>query len=72
MMNGKYRMMTTTMAVFYEEGRHIARPLPAGSVIIVENVSGKTLVEVLWEGKKILMFPQDIQARAQKLDDGSP
>ena len=62
-----FRLNAPTIALFFEEGRHVARTIPQGAVIQVNSFEGNKLIEVLWEGKTVLMFAQDVRARGEKL-----
>ena len=62
-----YRLKRSTIALFDQDGRHVARRLPEGAVISVEGMEEKDLVEVTWEEKKIRMYAQDIRERAEKV-----
>jgi hypothetical protein len=64
----RYRINHPTMALFLEEGRHVPRCLPSGSVISLDNIDDDKLVEVIFCEQKILMFTQDIRARGEKLE----
>ena len=49
---GRYRVSSPTLALLEEEGRHVARTVPAGAVIEVDGTfENNKLVEVLmgWE-----------------------
>ena len=67
----KYRIMNPTIALFEEEGRHVAHTIPAGSIIEVEagTFDGNKLVYVSWASKRVMMFAQDVRARGERLDD---
>jgi hypothetical protein len=66
----KYRIKSPTIALFLEEGRHVAHMVPEGSVIAIESetFNGDRLVEVLWAEKLVMMFTQDIRSRGVKID----
>jgi hypothetical protein len=64
-----FRLTSPTIALFPEDGRHVARTVPFGAVIAVEELDGNKLVEVTWNDQKILMFAQDIRARGEVLSD---
>ena len=70
MARDKYRIKSPTIALFLEDGRHVAHKVPAGSVITVESTTfnGDKLIGVLWAEKDVMMFTQDIRARGEKLD----
>jgi len=49
MARDRYRIMSTI--AFLENGRHVSRLVPEGSVILVdgETLNGDKLVEVIWQ-----------------------
>jgi uncharacterized protein (AIM24 family) len=70
---GRYRITNPTIAVFPEDGRHIAHMVPVGAMISVDSVAfvasdGGQLVNVTWDGKKVMMFAQDLRSRALLID----
>jgi hypothetical protein len=67
-LGASYRLTSPTIGLFSEEGRQVARMIPLGSVIKVTSTEGNRLTEVEWNGQTVLMFPQDIRARGEKLD----
>ena len=70
MAGDKYRIRSATIALFLEDGRHVAHMVPADSIIIVqsETFNGDRLIDVLWADKKVMMFTQDIRNRGVKID----
>jgi hypothetical protein len=70
MARDKYRIKSPTIALLFEDGRHVAHMVPPGSVITVESrtFNGDKLIGVLWAEKDVMMFTQDIRARGEKLD----
>jgi hypothetical protein len=66
----RYRIKEPTIAMFRDEECGVARKISAGT--IVEVPAGSTdhnkLVEVIWEGRQVLMFMQDLQTRAEVID----
>jgi len=67
----KFRIKTRTIALVIEEGRQVARSIPGGAEVIVndENAIQKNkLIEVQWAERLVLMFAQDIRARGAKID----
>jgi hypothetical protein len=64
---GRYRITHPTIALFEEDGRHVANTLPAGAVVEIDSRSfdGDKLLEVVWEGKRVMMFTQDLRKRAE-------
>jgi len=64
-----FRLNTPTIALFPGDGRHAAHTIPKGALIQVEAAfDGKNLIEVVWEGKTVLMFAQDIRARGERFN----
>jgi hypothetical protein len=61
-----FRLNSPTIALFPEEGRQVAHTIPQGAVIQVKTLEGDHLIEVVWEGKTVLMFAQDIRARGER------
>ena len=66
----RYQIRRPTIALFLEDDRHVAHMVPAGAVIVVDSdrFNGNKLVEVMWDGKKAMMFTQDIRKRGKKLN----
>lgn len=66
----KYRIDSPTIALFLEEGRHVAHMVPKGSTITIEGktFNGDKLVEVTWGEKVVMMFTQDLRSRGNKID----
>lgn len=63
---GRYRLKTSTLALLQHDGRQVARTVPAGAIVEIDvTPKGDKLVEVLWDGKKLMMFFEDMQSRAE-------
>ena len=67
-MSARFRLKTATIALFPEDGRHVARVVPEGAVIHVQSVEGNKLTEVVWQGQTVLMFAQDVRTRGERLE----
>ena len=65
-----YRITSPTMSLFFEGDLHISRALPKGALVTIasETFNGNRLVEVLYEGKVVMMFTQDLRSRAEKVE----
>jgi hypothetical protein len=53
MPEGHFRITNPTIALFMEDGRHVARTIPYGALVVVPNgktFDGDKLIEVQWEG----------------------
>jgi len=70
MAGDKYRITSPTIALFLEDGRHVAHMIPKDTIITVqtETFNGDRLIEVLWAEKPVMMFTQDIRSRGVKID----
>ncbi len=66
----KYQLSTPTIAMYLENGTHVAMTVPAGSVVTVdsETFNGDKLVQALWTNKSVMMFTQDIRLRGVKVE----
>ncbi len=62
----RYRITSPTLALFIEDDHHVARIIPLGSVIKVDSrdLDGQKFVTVTWNGRKVMMFAQDLLSRA--------
>jgi hypothetical protein len=69
-MSGRFRLKSPTLALLEEEGRHVARTIPADAIVAVESVTfdGNKLVGVMWDGTRLMMFAQDLRSRAEPID----
>jgi hypothetical protein len=62
----RYRLKTPTLALLEDDGRHVARTVPAGAVVVANGASDDDkLIEVQWDGQKLMMFVQDLRSRAE-------
>jgi hypothetical protein len=72
MLSGKqFRLKTETIAIETIGDIRRAIHIPAGSVITVESgprPDDRRLVDVHWDGRKIVMFADDIQKRAEQVN----
>jgi len=66
----RYRIKDPTIAMFHDEECGIARKISAGEIVEVPAASldGNKLVEVIWDGRQVHMFMQDLQTRAEEID----
>ena len=69
MAGDKYRIHTPTIALFLKEGGHVSETIPVGAIVTLESepMNGNRLIQVRWAEKTVLMFTQDIRARAEKV-----
>ena len=66
---GRFRLTNPTLALVHENGHHVAHTVPTGTIIVVEGdaFDGEKLVNVTWDGKTVMMFAQDLRARAERV-----
>ncbi len=66
----KYRIVEPTIAMSDDTGRGVAYTIHAGAMVELQNgpLDGNKLVEVKWDGKRVLMFTQDLRQRAEPAD----
>ena len=57
-MRGRYRVVSPALAMSALYGRHEAVTVPAGGLLDLEDrkFNGGRIMEVLWEGRTVLMF----------------
>ena len=65
---GRYRINEPTLALFQEDGHHVAHIIPAGAFVKVDSKTfdGDKLVDVIWDKKKVMMFTQDLRSRGER------
>ena len=64
-----YLISTPTIALFLEDGRHVAHLVPVGAVISTDGkpFNGNRLMEVAWDDRHVMMFTQDLRTRSKKI-----
>ena len=67
----RYQLGTSTLAIDTVEGKRIAVTVPAEAIIKVLSGSsdGSQLVDVLWEGRMVVMFGIDVRLRGTEIVD---
>ena len=68
-----YQISYPTLALFEENRHHVAHTVPAGATITIEDeaFNGEKLVSVIWDGKEVMMFVQDLRERAEQVEKTS-
>lgn len=53
-----YRLKSCTLAILDQDGQKIPMTIPTGSTVEIaeEEINGNRLVDVAWEGKKVMRF----------------
>lgn len=69
----RYLLREPTIALFDEDGHNVARTVPAGTTVIVEDdtFGDKRIVGALWNGARVTMFAEDLRARAELMEGPS-
>jgi len=64
---GRYRITSPTLALFEQDGRHVAQTVPTGAIVTVDGngFDGDKLVSVTWDGEPVMMFTQDLRSRSE-------
>ncbi len=63
----RYRIKEPTIAMSHDDGRGVALTVSIGSIVEVDDFDGDKLVNVKWNGKVVMMFTQDLRARAERI-----
>ena len=74
MLSGKrFSLKRSTIAVDMVDGKHTAISVPAGATIEVlpGSRNGDTTVEVLWDGRDVVMFAVDLTERGTEITEPS-
>lgn len=68
-----FRIDRTTIALVLDNDRHVAHAVPVGSLVTIADgntLNGNRLVEVIWDGRKVMMFAQDLRSRSTPVAGG--
>ncbi len=67
----RYRLNIPTLAIIQHDGLNCPTTIPNGAVVKVISgpLDGNRLVDVMWDGKTVMMFTTDIRERAVRLED---
>jgi hypothetical protein len=65
-----YRIHSPIMALFERNGRHMAETVPVGAIVEIDTdtFDGNRLVDVIWVGKPVMMFTQDLRTRGESIE----
>ena len=66
MISQRFRIKTPTLAICERQGRRETMYVPTGDIVVVVNgpLDGTRLVDVEWNGAKVMMFTIDLRERA--------
>jgi len=64
-----YRIKDPTLAVVESDGKKTMVTVPAGSIVTLEDqtIGATQMVDVQWNGSRVLMFAQDLRVRGEAL-----
>jgi hypothetical protein len=73
MQPGRYCITSPTIAVLNEKGRRVAGLVPKDSIIEIttETLDDNKLISVIWDGREVMMFVQDLRTRAEPMKTSS-
>lgn len=65
-----YQIKQPIIALCFEQVGHILELVPAGAFVTVDSTDfeGDRLVDVSWDGKKVMMLTQDLRSRADRVE----
>ena len=74
-----FRLKTPTLGtISSDDGHRVAVTIPQNAIVTVCNgpldnnhLDNNHMVDVLWEGKTIMMFTQDLRNRGERVDGAS-
>lgn len=70
----RYRFKTPILGIYTDSDQHkIPITMPQGAVVEVleTDINGNRLVDVIWEGKVVMMFTIDLRNRCDKVAHGT-
>ena len=71
MLTGKrFRMKAATLGLIFVDGKRSAVPIPADSIVEVTGgprQNDRSMVDVLWEGRALVMFAEDVQECGEEI-----
>lgn len=67
----RYRITEPTIAISQDGGRGVAHTVSAGSIVELQNgpMDADKLIEVIWNGRTVMMFTQDLRQRSVAIND---
>ena len=69
-----FRLKTPTLGIISSDDSHrVAVTIPKDAIVTVVNgpLDSNRLVDVLWEGKTVMMFTQDPRNRGERVEGAS-
>ena len=69
-----FRLKTPTLGtISSDDGHRVAVTIPQNAIVTVFNgpLDDNRMVDVLWEGKTVMMFALDLRNRGERVDGAS-
>jgi hypothetical protein len=68
---GRYRVKSSTLVLICEGDRHVARTVPAGAIITVndDDFADDKFLEATWGSKLVQIFTQDLRSRGTRIKE---
>ena len=68
----QYRIKSPTMAILSSEAERTWATVPVGAIVSISEDprEGDRLIDVIWNGKRYVMFAQDLRDRGEPVDQG--
>jgi hypothetical protein len=66
-----FRLKTPTLGIVpSDDGHRVAMTVPQDAIVtlIDGGLDGDRMVDMLWEGKTVTMFTQDLRTRGERVD----
>ena len=73
MHTGRFKLERTTLAIGHVNGKRVAVTIPAGDTVklITDSRPGNKMVDVLWEGRVVAMYAEDLKLRGIETHAGN-
>jgi hypothetical protein len=60
-----YRLNAETLGIVSENQQRLTVLIPYGAVVTTINGLGNRMVDVMWDGKTLTLFSEDLRARGE-------
>ena len=69
-----YKLNSALLAIYTLDGERMPVMVPSGATVTITDgpLDGLRLVDVLWEGKTVVVFTVDLRDRGTLVVDGKP
>ncbi len=67
-MVGKHRITKPTLGVILETGLAVIVPVWQVVEVLIMPIPGDRTIDVIWDGKKLMMFVSDLGYRSEPID----